>query len=144
MDKDGGPLAGARIIVGDRTKKIRTQKDGDFWRLLVPGTYNIRVAKRGYLNARKTVTVYPEMSTFVNFTLVKKPARVKDQGAANVRSRLRAPGKVTFHPAQGNRGKLRLSVSSKDGKKSTGHMVGPALLLISSAFVVVSLLLQLH
>ena len=138
VKENGEPLEGAKIIVEDRTKKIRTHTTGDFWRLLVPGRYSIRVAKRGYRNVKKMVTVYPEISTFVNFTLVKKVEMVRDRKKSRVHLRPQERrDNVTFHSVEGHRSKLRLSVSTKNGK-SEGHVVRPVLLLNSFASIAVT------
>ena len=47
MDRDTGePIRGAEIIIGDREKTVTTSSRGEFWRLLVPGTYDIRAFHR--------------------------------------------------------------------------------------------------
>ena len=47
MDRDtGGPIRGAEVIIGDRDKTVTTSSRGEFWRLLVPGTYDIRAFHR--------------------------------------------------------------------------------------------------
>lgn len=123
VDEKGLPLEGARIIIENRAKKIKTSKDGDFWRLLVPGNYTVRVAKRRYKNSKKIVTVEPDVSTVVNFTLVRKnsnnfnrPRRpaTKISGAVELE---KPASNVSFHSSVTNRDKLRLS--AKSPKKST-------------------------
>ena len=75
LDDEGNPIEGAKIIVDSRTKLIRTHESGDYWRLLVPGTYTIRAAKRHYKNSRKTVVIPEGSSISLNFTLVRKDKR---------------------------------------------------------------------
>lgn len=129
MDERGRPLEGARIIIENRAKKIKTSKDGDFWRLLVPGNYTVRVAKRKYKNTKLRVTVNPDQATVVNITLVSKSSRnlnrcrpVKTVSPVQV-----FIGKdernVSFHSALAHRDRLRLS--AKAPKKSTSLKITP-------------------
>ena len=47
MDRDTGePIRGAEVRIGDREKTVTTSSRGEFWRLLVPGTYDIRAFHR--------------------------------------------------------------------------------------------------
>ena len=47
MDRDTGePVRGAEVMVGDREKAVTTSSRGEFWRLLVPGSYDIRAFHR--------------------------------------------------------------------------------------------------
>jgi len=121
VDEKGLPLEGARIIIENRAKKIKTSKDGDFWRLLVPGNYTIRVAKRKFKNSKKIVTVDTDVSTVVNFTLFRKNSNnfnrrrpaTKINGAVELE---KSASNVSFHSIVRNRDKLRLA--AKSPKKS--------------------------
>ena len=43
LDQDtGDTVGGAEVVIGDREKTVTTSSRGEFWRLLVPGTYDIR------------------------------------------------------------------------------------------------------
>ena len=43
LDRDTGePVRGAEVVIGDREKTVTTSSRGEFWRLLVPGSYDIR------------------------------------------------------------------------------------------------------
>ena len=47
MDRDTGePVRGAEVMVGDREKTVTTSSRGEFWRLLVPGSYDIKAFHR--------------------------------------------------------------------------------------------------
>lgn len=68
-DSAGKGLSGAVIEVDGRDHPISSVKDGDYWRLLVPGTYSIVVTSEGYQNASAEVTVPEVGSAALNFTL---------------------------------------------------------------------------
>ncbi|XP_072099753.1 carboxypeptidase D-like [Mobula birostris] len=65
---NGKGIFNATIIVAEVNHPVRSAKDGDYWRLLVPGRYKITVSARGYVPMTKNVTVVGE-AVEVNFTL---------------------------------------------------------------------------
>ncbi len=71
-DSEGKPIHGASISVGDRRHDIKSSKDGDFWRILVPGTYDVTVRAKGFKPSVRSVEVSPGYATFMNFTLQLK------------------------------------------------------------------------
>lgn len=71
-DHNGKPIKGASISIGDRRHDILSAIDGDFWRLLVPGTYDVTVRAKGLKPTTKSVEVSPGYATMVNFTLQPK------------------------------------------------------------------------
>ena len=46
---------------------MRSARDGDYWRLLVPGEYDVEVRKRGYFPTRKVVRVSKDHAATVDF-----------------------------------------------------------------------------
>lgn len=52
LDGAGKPVSGANVIVkGIEGKPIRTTRYGEYWRLLLPGTYDVKVELgSGYVN----------------------------------------------------------------------------------------------
>lgn len=64
-------LSGAMIVVEGRDHPITSAEDGDYWRLLVPGTYSITVTHEGYENVSAEVTVPEVGSASANFFLRK-------------------------------------------------------------------------
>ena len=45
IDSEGRAVAGATVRVEERNKDVLTTGDGEYWRVLVPGTYRIRAIK---------------------------------------------------------------------------------------------------
>ncbi|XP_023983383.1 carboxypeptidase D [Physeter macrocephalus] len=68
---DGRGILNATISVAEINHPVTTYKTGDYWRLLVPGTYKITASARGYNPVTKNVTVNSEGAVQVNFTLVR-------------------------------------------------------------------------
>uniref|UniRef100_UPI00398E4483 carboxypeptidase D isoform X2 n=1 Tax=Pristiophorus japonicus TaxID=55135 RepID=UPI00398E4483 len=71
---NGKGIYNATISVAEVSHPLRSAKDGDYWRLLVPGVYKITVSARGYIPMTRNVTVV-EAAVEVNFTL----SRVTDE-----------------------------------------------------------------
>ena len=143
FDDKGRPIEGAKIIIENRAKKVKTYKDGDYWRLLVPGNYIIRVAKRKYKNSKKTITVDPDAIAYANFTLVRKRSKnfSRRRLAAKmnpVAQPLKSTNNVSFHKVVTHRDKLRLSAKSPG--KSASTVLGPFIITSLVCFVLVALL----
>ena len=68
-DVNSNPIAGATIHVVGRNHSVTTATDGDYWRLLLPGLYNIVVTAKGYTRAQAEVVVVNGSATKLNFTL---------------------------------------------------------------------------
>ena len=146
VDEKGRPIDGARIVIENRAKKIKTYKDGDYWRLLVPGNYTIRVAKRRYKNSKKKVTVVPDVPTVVNFTLVRRrpknfnrrrPAAMTSNPAEAVQLEKPASN-VSFHSVVTHRDKLQLA--AKSPKKSASIARNPSIAASFICLVLVAVL----
>ena len=65
----GEPLSEATISVADRRHDVTTSKDGDYWRLLVPGSYEITAGAKGYQPKTHLVELRTSEGKVVNFTL---------------------------------------------------------------------------
>lgn len=70
-DTSGVGIANAIIEVTDRDHSVRSAEDGDYWRLLAPGTYTLNVSANGFHDGTVEVTVGTEEVTVVNITLVR-------------------------------------------------------------------------
>ena len=67
---NGTGIEGAQVEVRGRAHPVLTASDGDYWRLLLPGTYELRVSAAGYVNAsRAGVVVRAGSVAKVNFVL---------------------------------------------------------------------------
>ena len=78
-DEDGQPINGARISVNNRRHDVFSARDGDFWRLLVPGSYEITVSGRGFEQETKSCTVLVNKAAQLDFTLKKIRMRESKQ-----------------------------------------------------------------
>ncbi|XP_031840288.1 carboxypeptidase D svr [Nomia melanderi] len=78
-DTDGQPIEAANIIVKGIDHNISTTNRGEYWRLLLPGTYVIHAEVWGYQPSEPvSVTVGSDEPSIVNFTL--KEDSFEDQG----------------------------------------------------------------
>lgn len=75
-NENGTPISNARIDVIGRSHSVFSAESGDYWRLLVPGEYTLRVSAPGYNATEKSVTVPANMArvstssaVWTNFTL---------------------------------------------------------------------------
>ncbi|CAK9809820.1 Carboxypeptidase D [Anthophora quadrimaculata] len=82
-DSDGQPIEAATIVVHGINHNVSTTHRGEYWRLLLPGTYYIHVEAWGYQPSEPiSVTVESGEATVVNFTL--KQDSYNDQGKLNL------------------------------------------------------------
>ena len=70
-DLDGEPIPNAAIDVLDRDHLIYTTNDGEYWRLLSPGTYLVAAYADGYTTDMQTVQVPSLGKTNLNFILLR-------------------------------------------------------------------------
>ncbi|XP_061582469.1 WD40 repeat-containing protein SMU1-like [Cololabis saira] len=80
-DKDtGAGIADAVVKVDHIDHHIRSVSDGDYWRLLNPGEYQVTVSAQGYVPSTRTCLVlYDLYPTVVDFRLTRVPEqRLKD------------------------------------------------------------------
>ena len=72
-DDAGSPIQNAVISVKGRGHDVTTTKDGDFWRILAPGTYQVTASAPGRKKVTQDVQVHPnEPATQVKFTMSKQ------------------------------------------------------------------------
>ncbi|XP_022814243.1 carboxypeptidase M isoform X1 [Spodoptera litura] len=69
MDENGNPVERAAIKVKGRDVTYHTTKYGEFWRILLPGTYRIDVSGEGYLPQEVEFIVIDSHPTLLNITL---------------------------------------------------------------------------
>ncbi|XP_026499573.1 carboxypeptidase M-like isoform X4 [Vanessa tameamea] len=69
MDENGNPVDRASIRVKGRDVTYHTTKYGEFWRILLPGTYKLEVAAEGFLPQEVEFFVIESHPTLLNVTL---------------------------------------------------------------------------
>ncbi|XP_023346560.1 carboxypeptidase M [Eurytemora carolleeae] len=67
MDSRGNPVPGAVVVV-NRGKSVKTTNQGEYWRVLSPGTYTLMAQQGGSSSEPVTVNVKPGVA-IVNFQL---------------------------------------------------------------------------
>ncbi|XP_069359345.1 carboxypeptidase D isoform X4 [Maniola hyperantus] len=69
MDENGNPVERASVRVKGRDVTYHTTKYGEFWRILLPGTYRLEVSGEGYLPQEVEFFVIDSHPTLLNVTL---------------------------------------------------------------------------
>ncbi|XP_064292398.1 carboxypeptidase D isoform X3 [Plodia interpunctella] len=69
MDENGNPVERAAIRIKGRDVTYHTTKYGEFWRILLPGTYRLDVSADGYLPQEVEFIVIESHPTLLNVTL---------------------------------------------------------------------------
>ncbi|XP_062330629.1 carboxypeptidase N catalytic chain [Osmerus eperlanus] len=72
-DDNNNPIASAEISVAGINHDVTSGVDGDYFRLLLPGTYTVTTNANGYLPSTSTVTVGPAEAIQLHFYLKTAP-----------------------------------------------------------------------
>jgi len=83
-NSEGTALANASIVVLDRDHNITATEQGEYWRLLVPGVYQLLVSAPGYHSQVKNVTIRTGRAVQVNFTLTANNAPSQSKNSTSV------------------------------------------------------------
>ncbi|PSN43472.1 hypothetical protein C0J52_03215 [Blattella germanica] len=76
-DENGNPIQGAVIGVEGILHNVTTTERGEYWRLLLPGSYKLSVTAWGYESSGLTpITVVQGTTTIRNFTLTQAPSQI--------------------------------------------------------------------
>lgn len=79
-------IPNAVVEIPGRDKNIKAWSTGEYWRLLLPGIYNMRVSAPGYITKSKIVKVHRGLNAqIINFSLEKgqnDPAAVASRSSA--------------------------------------------------------------
>ncbi|KAE8284059.1 Carboxypeptidase N catalytic chain [Larimichthys crocea] len=72
-DENNNPIAKAEISVSGVNHDVTCGLDGDYFRLLLPGTYTVTASAPGYVPSTSTVTVGPAEAIQLHFYLKTAP-----------------------------------------------------------------------
>ncbi|KAK3577884.1 hypothetical protein CHS0354_014557 [Potamilus streckersoni] len=71
-DENNNPLPSARVcVVGREPVHFRTSKYGEYWRLLLPGSYTLQAEANGYLTTTVSIVVHDGVITRQDIKLMK-------------------------------------------------------------------------
>ena len=82
-DGSGKPVQFATIHVSGINHDVHSLKDGDFYRLLLPGTYDVTVSAQGFKNSSKKVSVIDGTASVIEFTLGLETKNISRQVISN-------------------------------------------------------------
>lgn len=71
-------LVGAEIDIEGRNHPVRSAKDGDYWRLLLPGDYVVNVKHPGHKTLRKRVHVDAGPAKEVSFVMQPGKSKIEE------------------------------------------------------------------
>ncbi|XP_077256149.1 carboxypeptidase D svr [Temnothorax americanus] len=95
--KDGKPIQRANVIVEGIDHNVTTTSNGEYWRLLLPGTYSVYATAWGYEPSKPVnVTVLEGTPLILNFTLNDKEV-FYEQGEGTVDEVIRPVDKYGFY-----------------------------------------------
>ncbi|XP_040031702.1 carboxypeptidase N catalytic chain [Gasterosteus aculeatus] len=95
-DENNNPIGKAEVSVAGVNHDVTTGVDGDYFRLLLPGTYAVTASAPGYAASTSTVTVGPAEAIQLHFYLKKAPKQnLKPVKPHNSKRNLSSP-KSTF------------------------------------------------
>lgn len=76
--EDGQPVEGAAMKVKGRDVGFQTTKEGEFWRILLPGIYTMEVFAEGYRPKEVQFAIVEQNPTLLNVTLLRDVSRSKE------------------------------------------------------------------
>jgi len=72
------PVSGAVIQIDGIDKNVTSFVDGDYWRLLTPGKYVVRVSHREFESQSREVEVFEGAASVADFKLESKGKLIDD------------------------------------------------------------------
>lgn len=82
----GTPIQNAVINVHNKDHNVTVNVYGDYWRLLLPGTYKVTVSANGFKSETKTVEVVKNQVSVLNFTLSRENLEIIPNMFASVKN----------------------------------------------------------
>ncbi|CAH1800387.1 unnamed protein product [Owenia fusiformis] len=76
------PVSNAKIYIDDRDRYVNSTRNGEYWKLVLPGTYKVKAQADGFRSSEQTVTVPESGPIVVNFTLF--PGQDPTGGATSI------------------------------------------------------------
>ncbi|KAK8756644.1 hypothetical protein V5799_000654 [Amblyomma americanum] len=78
-DEKGNPVEKATLKVSNRRASFKTSSRGEYWRILRPGTYTLKVSAAGFHEAEVNFSVPEEQFTVLNVTLKSRHEEEKSE-----------------------------------------------------------------
>lgn len=68
-NSDGEPISDAKLKVVGRNFNFKTSHRGEYWRILLPGNYNLHISSEGYEQLEVPFQVNDSEATILNLTM---------------------------------------------------------------------------
>ena len=75
----GEAIPGAAVTVRDIDYEVKTTVNGEYWRLLLPGKYSLKVSAVGYVDVEADVTVGDVGPTVLNLEMIRWNLNTSEQ-----------------------------------------------------------------
>jgi len=130
-NNQGEPLSDATISVADRRHDVTTSKEGDYWRLLVPGSYEITARAKGYQPKTHLVELRASEGKVLNFTL--KPTQEDGTklslvaGEDELLDRVMTGSYITDETRDPREHLIQISHNDRDEQSFKRHILHPGL-----------------
>lgn len=82
-DNNGSPIEGASMKVKGRDVGFQTTKEGEFWRILLPGIYSMEVFAEGFSPREVQFAIIEQNPTLLNVTLFREANTQRLQSLTN-------------------------------------------------------------
>jgi len=97
-DETFSPIEGANMKIRGRDVGFQTTKEGEFWRILLPGIYTMEVFAEGFAPREVQFAIVEQNPTMLNVTLYKQEAPRREGIVSDITEEPASSGLFSFNP----------------------------------------------